>query len=294
MRAIPCLAGLVAVATLPACGIPTEQYDARTAELRQATERLRTCDDSIRQEQQKASDAQAGLEEMRAQVRDLTRERRDLGITSAADAQAVRAALADASRGRQAAAERKSDRERLSSGLKAELDGGVIWLDERGGQLRLVLPEEALFGPTNAQLGPNSKKVLDAIVAQLQALPPRGVMVSAYLDKTDRSNPDKDTALTLDRAWRVSDYLGKHGIDKSLLAAAGYGELEPIADNQNEAVRQRNRRVEVALLSLSAPAAAPAAPRLASPAPASGGRSAPAATRGSRPTPTGFADDPGL
>lgn len=123
----------------------------------------------------------------------------------------------------------------------------------------------------------NGKKVLDAIVREIKAMPPRGIMVSSFTDKTDKSKPDKDMALTLDRAWHVGDYMGSQGVDKALIGAAGYGELEPIVDNANDALRIKNRRVEVTFLA-PVPVAAPAAPA----------GSKPPASKGSG------ADDPGL
>ncbi|HEX3142073.1 MAG TPA: OmpA family protein, partial [Rhizobacter sp.] len=45
----------------------------------------------------------------------------------------------------------------------------------------------------------------------------------------------------------VRDYLAAHGIAPARIETAGHGEREPIADNNNEAGRAKNRRVEIFL-----------------------------------------------
>ena len=262
-----------AIVLLPACGISTEQYDARVAELRKAEEKAKGCDDLIKAEEVKVSDSKADLEEMRTLVREMQKERKELGITSAADVARLKQAQADAGRPRAAAPIPQAptvERQRLAQSFKAEMDAGLISFDDRGGVLRVVLPEEALFTPTTAKVTSNGKKVLDAIVREIKAMPPRGIMVSSFTDKTDKSKADKDMALTLDRAWHVGDYMGSQGVDKSLVGAAGYGELEPIVDNANDALRIKNRRVEITFLAPVPVAGAP------------------------RPAGKGGADDPGL
>ena len=54
--------------------------------------------------------------------------------------------------------------------------------------------------------------------------------------------------LSEQRAKAVCDYLISQGVDKARLSYKGYGESEPIATNETEAGRQRNRRVELKIL----------------------------------------------
>ena len=44
----------------------------------------------------------------------------------------------------------KNEREALTRNLKEELEGGMLWLDERKGLTRVVIPEEVLFSPTGS------------------------------------------------------------------------------------------------------------------------------------------------
>jgi chemotaxis protein MotB len=249
---------LIAAAALPllgACGVPLEEYDARTAELRKAEDRAGKCDTNVKQEEAKIAELQAGLEEMKATVRDL--QGHQLSDTDKSSFQRLQA---DASRTRQEAAERKAERESLTRNLKDELEGGMIWLDERKGRSRIVIPEEVLFSSTGSSISETGKKVLDSVSRELKALPERQVMIAAYLDRGPKSKPKEDLSLTVDRAKKVSDYIIKKGVEPERVATAGWGGADPIADNASDDQRTRNRRVEVHLVVMPAPGGAPAMP----------------------------------
>jgi OOP family OmpA-OmpF porin len=57
------------------------------------------------------------------------------------------------------------------------------------------------------------------------------------------------------RARAVAAWLTKQGVAAARLSAHGYGKTKPIADNNNDEGRAKNRRVEIA-----DPACAPAKP----------------------------------
>lgn len=62
---------------------------------------------------------------------------------------------------------------------------------------------------------------------------------------TDAVGSEKaNQTLSVNRANAVKAYLVKRGVSKNKVEARGYGESQPIADNDTEEGRQRNRRVE--------------------------------------------------
>ncbi len=62
---------------------------------------------------------------------------------------------------------------------------------------------------------------------------------------TDSSGePKSNMSLSEERAISVVAYLVKKGIPKGVLTAKGYGDTKPVADNNTDAGKQRNRRVE--------------------------------------------------
>ena len=54
--------------------------------------------------------------------------------------------------------------------------------------------------------------------------------------------------LSQNRAETVLQYLVQKGIDKIRLTAKGYGETQPIAPNDTEENKAKNRRTEVKVL----------------------------------------------
>ena len=54
--------------------------------------------------------------------------------------------------------------------------------------------------------------------------------------------------LSENRAKSVKSYLIKNGIDKLRINCVGYGEKQPIADNNSKQGREKNRRIEIRIL----------------------------------------------
>jgi hypothetical protein len=55
---------------------------------------------------------------------------------------------------------------------------------------------------------------------------------------------------SVERFWRAAsaaNYLAAQGVARTRLRSTGRGESEPVASNDTEADRQKNRRVEVAI-----------------------------------------------
>jgi len=59
---------------------------------------------------------------------------------------------------------------------------------------------------------------------------------------------DYNVKLSKRRASSVKQYLIKKGIDPSKVVTKGYGLTEPVADNETEEGRAKNRRVELIIL----------------------------------------------
>jgi OOP family OmpA-OmpF porin len=68
--------------------------------------------------------------------------------------------------------------------------------------------------------------------------------VAGHTDQ--RASAEYNEKLSRRRADAVRDYLIGKGVSADRLSAAGYGETKPVADNNTEAGRQQNRRVEFA------------------------------------------------
>ncbi|HET7715941.1 MAG TPA: OmpA family protein, partial [Bauldia sp.] len=90
---------------------------------------------------------------------------------------------------------------------------------------------------TEASLG-----LLDRVAGTLLRCGDIGIEVAAHADSDGSASKNRD--LTQARAEAVVDYLVDAGVKREQLTAVGYGEDNPIADNDTEEGKRANRRIE--------------------------------------------------
>lgn len=91
---------------------------------------------------------------------------------------------------------------------------------------------------------PESKAVIDRVVAVLKAKPDWKITVEGHTDNT--ATPDYNQGLSDRRAKAVKKALETAGIAAARLDAKGFGQTKPIAPNDTTLGRAENRRVELA------------------------------------------------
>jgi outer membrane protein OmpA-like peptidoglycan-associated protein len=102
------------------------------------------------------------------------------------------------------------------------------------------------FDFDKATLRADARPVLDETARVLSERPTLRISVEGH---TDAKGSDAYNArLSERRAQAVVDYLAKAGVARDRLEAHGFGESRPIADNESEDGRARNRRVELRVL----------------------------------------------
>ena len=112
-------------------------------------------------------------------------------------------------------------------------------------QLKLNIPNDVSFDVNSATIRPPMRSVLDPFASALKGDPNARVTIVGH---TDASGPDSvNNPLSLERARSVQDYLALRGVAPSHMQTVGRGEREPVADNESESGRARNRRVEIYL-----------------------------------------------
>lgn len=99
------------------------------------------------------------------------------------------------------------------------------------------------FATASADVEINAQAILENVASEMKAYPQISVMVTGHTDAqgSDRYNQD----LSERRAAAVREFLVQAGIDPSRVSSSGYGESQPIADNDTEEGRELNRRVEL-------------------------------------------------
>ncbi|HUI28502.1 MAG TPA: OmpA family protein [Candidatus Kryptonia bacterium] len=89
--------------------------------------------------------------------------------------------------------------------------------------------------------------VLDEAASTLKEATTISIAVEGHTDS--RGSDEYNQGLSERRANAVRDYLADHGIDKSRMTAAGFGESRPVASNDTDEGRAQNRRVELRVTS---------------------------------------------
>jgi outer membrane protein OmpA-like peptidoglycan-associated protein len=87
---------------------------------------------------------------------------------------------------------------------------------------------------------------LEKLLAFMVDNPSISIEISAHTDAIGKTNDN--ALLSSKRAEAVVEYLVHRGISKQRLNAIGYGESTPIASNDDENGREKNRRVEFTLI----------------------------------------------
>lgn len=127
--------------------------------------------------------------------------------------------------------------------LDEELEGATV---ERVGEgIRVTFDSGILFGFDSYELTPQARENIRNMSETLQKYPDTNILIEGHTDNVGRENYNQ--RLSERRASAVADYTVGLGVDRSRIQTRGYGEEQPVADNDTEANRAQNRRVEVAI-----------------------------------------------
>ncbi len=111
--------------------------------------------------------------------------------------------------------------------------------------LMVTLPSDFLFPASTNKLRPETHVILDNLVDDLRNYPKATVRIAGHTD--DAGNPDLNRSLSIQRAQAIQAYLEKTLDHQYRWVVIGYGDSRPLVENNSDANRQRNRRIEVAI-----------------------------------------------
>jgi chemotaxis protein MotB len=153
--------------------------------------------------------------------------------------------------------------EKMAAALRGQIDSGRIELTELRGKMTVKMKDKILFSSGSATLGRDGKDALVAVAEVLRGVEGKVIRVEGHTDDVPlgRGAYATNWQLSVARALAVVRFLQESGVDPRRLAAAGYGEFQPIAANDTPEGRSQNRRIEIVLAPADAvEPAAPAAP----------------------------------
>ena len=102
------------------------------------------------------------------------------------------------------------------------------------------------FETGTTQLTPESVPTVNNLVSVLKAYPGTAVALEGYTDNTGDAGANQK--LSLDRATAVKQLLVTGGVDDARVSANGFGQESPIAPNDTEQGRAKNRRLELVVV----------------------------------------------
>jgi len=135
------------------------------------------------------------------------------------------------------------------SKLREKLQGTGVSVTRAGDDLILNMPGNITFELNQADIRPSFYEVLNSVVLVVKEFDKTIIEISGYTDSTGSDTYNQ--ALSERRADSVGSYFIAQGVAAGRVVTKGYGERDPIADNNTAAGREQNRRVELRLVPIT-------------------------------------------
>ncbi|MEN9438382.1 MAG: hypothetical protein RIR09_3037 [Pseudomonadota bacterium] len=136
-------------------------------------------------------------------------------------------------------AQKKAAMEQATAGT------GVGVTQTADNQLKLNIPSDISFDTGRSDIKSNLRPVLDQFAQGLSDQPNTEIRIVGHTDST--GSDSINNPLSVNRASSARDYLVSRGVDAHRIQIDGRGSREPIADNNSDAGRAANRRIEIFL-----------------------------------------------
>ncbi|MUI11868.1 OmpA family protein [Massilia dura] len=110
-------------------------------------------------------------------------------------------------------------------------------------RLRMEIPSDISFDTNRADIKDNFRPILERFATTLKENPATTVTIIGHTDSTGSDSINQP--LSVERASHTRDYLASRGVSPTRVVVEGRGSREPIASNDDNSGRARNRRVEI-------------------------------------------------
>ena len=133
--------------------------------------------------------------------------------------------------------------------LKKQIQEGNLGVEVTTSRIKLTFSSPVLFDSGSAQLKESAKTALSQVAESLIKMENQ-VTVEGHTDAARMLGKKfaSNRQLSLMRSFSVIDYLIKSGVPPQYLSAFGYGEFRPLAPNDTESDRAKNRRIEIIIM----------------------------------------------
>jgi chemotaxis protein MotB len=264
------LGALVASAALIGCGYSEEEWQAQL-------DKYNALNSQYEAEKAAHAQAQAELASTKQRVSALAKKLEEMGVNldalsaqlqqTGTEKDQLNASLRELQQALEEYKKRAEQLERVKARfdvLQQKLQKLVnlgLKVEIRRNRMVIRLPGDVLFASGQDKLRPEGQEVVKAVADVIrndEQLKARYFQVAGHTDnKPLKGGKFGDNwGLSAMRAREVLLYLvapvdakeGGGGLDVMRLHAAGYGETDPVAENETDAGRQQNRRVELVIM----------------------------------------------
>ena len=133
--------------------------------------------------------------------------------------------------------------DRQAEELEREIEGAEIVRVEEG--IKVTFDSGLMFAVNKSDLTIATRENLSNLAANLNEYKDTEILIEGHTDSS--GSEEYNLELSNKRAQAVTDFLTSKGVEGSRLSVIGYGESQPVADNETAEGKQANRRVELAI-----------------------------------------------
>jgi chemotaxis protein MotB len=248
------------MALILGCGIPEEKHNAVKKDL----ENTKIALANTQQEKQKAEEKmQAEIAELEGKINNLESTRENLKA-QLAEAQgtlemyeskhgtleerleASKVELEELRTQRAKAEQRLKQFREIANKFANMVESGKLSVKIRDGKMVIELASNILFDSGSTKIKDDGQAALQELGGVLQQIDKRDFLVAGHTDDVGKASANWQ--LSTERAVEVVQFLEGSGVEPTNLAAAGYGEYDPVASNETDEGKALNRRIEIIMM----------------------------------------------
>lgn len=147
-------------------------------------------------------------------------------------------------------------RRKIEDSLREQIAAKDVMIEEMEGKLKVTFVDQILFSTGSDRINQPGRRALSQIAESLLEEGAHQIVVEGHTDDVPigpvlANRFPTNWELSAARALAVVRYLEeKAGVNPDLLSAAAYGSHRPLASNEKESGRRKNRRIEIVLAPL--------------------------------------------
>jgi chemotaxis protein MotB len=140
--------------------------------------------------------------------------------------------------------------QQLNQSLQSEVAANQVQIKQLQNRLEVTMVNSILFPEGGWELHQQGRQHLNKVLPALQGLAGKQIVIQGFTDSLPIEEPlarrfPTNWDLAAGRAVSVVRYFEEQGIDPNQLSAVSFGKYHPVAPNDTQEGRARNRRINI-------------------------------------------------